>query len=193
MTLQYHTAIQNYDPNAKPVEVPPVLLGQFTMRSIEDVICEHYGIGYDSLHENTRKRNIVKLRQFAMYYMLEHKTGSLQAIGDYFGGFDHTTVLHSKQVILDVAAVDAEYREEFEKLGGLIIQAHMEARPNKTLTNEERRSIMTKAVEDATTILANATSYVDYGWLKPITANVTGPDGKLYKITFELHGGNATT
>ena len=41
---------------------------------------------------------------------------SLPEIGDFFGGRDHTTVLHACRVIVDLRGSDGRIREDWEKL-----------------------------------------------------------------------------
>lgn len=49
----------------------------------------------------SRSRNIVIPRQVAIYLCKELTDTSLQQIGNYFGGKDHTTVMHSFNKIRD--------------------------------------------------------------------------------------------
>jgi chromosomal replication initiator protein len=65
-----------------------------TMASIAADVAGKYGISIDALRSRDQTHDIAHPRQEAMYLM--HKTGrySMPQIGRYFGGKDHTTVLH---------------------------------------------------------------------------------------------------
>jgi len=65
-----------------------------TMASITQEVAARFGVHPDDIRGPCRGFWAVHPRQEAMY--LAHKTGqfSLQQIGNFFGGRDHTTVLH---------------------------------------------------------------------------------------------------
>jgi chromosomal replication initiator protein len=66
--------------------------------SVKDVIrivSEFYNIDEADLFEKTRRKEVVKPRQIAMYILREDFNISYPTIGEKFGGRDHTTVIHS--------------------------------------------------------------------------------------------------
>ncbi len=66
--------------------------------SIKDVIrvvSEFYNVDESVLFEKTRRKEVVKPRQVAMYILREDFNVSYPTIGEKFGGRDHTTVIHS--------------------------------------------------------------------------------------------------
>ncbi len=62
---------------------------------IQDATCEQFGISRDELLSAGRSQRLVWPRQVAMYLAREHTSSSLPAIGQAFGGRNHTTVLHA--------------------------------------------------------------------------------------------------
>jgi len=60
---------------------------------------QFYGIPETDLIKQSRKRDIVKPRQIAMYLLREELKCSYPFIGDVFGGRDHTTVMHACEKI----------------------------------------------------------------------------------------------
>jgi len=72
----------------------PVTVGQ-----IQTIVAEHFSISEDLLRAKTRKQEIVHARQVAMYLAKKHTDSSLKTIGLYFGGRDHSTVIHAVQAI----------------------------------------------------------------------------------------------
>ena len=51
------------------------------------------GISYDQMQKNTKKRDIVEARWYAMKLLYEAEVGGLSFVGDLFG-VDHSTVIH---------------------------------------------------------------------------------------------------
>jgi chromosomal replication initiator protein len=62
----------------------------------------------DALKTTTRKRDIVLPRQVAMYLAKELTPISLKLIGDFFGGKDHTTVMHAIKTIQQQVELNPE-------------------------------------------------------------------------------------
>ena len=59
----------------------------------------YFGISIDELIGSSRSRTLVTARQIAMYLCRELTDLSLPAIGQSFGGRDHTTVMHAERKI----------------------------------------------------------------------------------------------
>ncbi|MDD4980450.1 MAG: chromosomal replication initiator protein DnaA [Candidatus Omnitrophica bacterium] len=66
-----------------------------TVDFIQRCVAEEYGVSLADLKTRRRSKNIVLPRQVAMYLSRELTDLSLPEIGNFFGGKDHTTVLHS--------------------------------------------------------------------------------------------------
>lgn len=66
-----------------------------TVDFIQRCVIEEFGISLQDLKTKRRNKNIVLPRQIAMYLSRELTELSLPEIGVFFGGKDHTTVLHS--------------------------------------------------------------------------------------------------
>lgn len=79
---------------------------------VQKLVCEYFGIDQHRLHEKTKKREIVQVRQLAMYLCREldytHK-----AIGLQFGGRDHSTVVHAIKSVNNLIETDNNYRNRF--------------------------------------------------------------------------------
>ena len=70
-----------------------------TMQEVLRVVAQEFKLTPYDLKSKTRKKEVVLARQIAMYIARNVIGLSLSAIGSYFGGKDHTTVLHSIQKI----------------------------------------------------------------------------------------------
>jgi chromosomal replication initiator protein len=66
-----------------------------TVDFIQRCVSEEFGVSLQDLKARRRNKNIVLPRQIAMYLSRTLTDLSLPEIGNFFGGKDHTTVLHS--------------------------------------------------------------------------------------------------
>jgi len=89
---------------------------ELTIENIQKMVCEHYGLPYDRVLARTRRREVVQARQITMYLAKKFTKSSLKAIGAHFGGFDHTTVIHSCRQVEDLMTTDTEYRGHVQEL-----------------------------------------------------------------------------
>jgi chromosomal replication initiator protein len=64
----------------------------------------YFGLSIDDLIGSSRSRTLVTARQIAMYLCRELTDLSLPAIGQSFGGRDHTTVMHAERKIRQLMA-----------------------------------------------------------------------------------------
>lgn len=81
-----------------------------TLDHIKKCVADHYEVPIDKLKSQTRKRNIVLARQLSMYFAKNITNHSLKAIGDSFGGRDHSTVIYSVRAVNDMIDTDAEFK-----------------------------------------------------------------------------------
>ncbi len=72
---------------------------QLTISDILQAVTEQYNVRSADLLGKRRHRSISFPRQLCMYLAREHTPMSLEEIGGYFGGRDHTTVLHAVRTI----------------------------------------------------------------------------------------------
>lgn len=83
---------------------------KLTIEEIGEIVCDHQKIPKERLHQRNRKREFVKARQITMYLSKAFTKDSLETIGNYFGGRDHTTVIHSCQAVKDLMDSDPNYK-----------------------------------------------------------------------------------
>jgi chromosomal replication initiator protein len=87
-----------------------------TVDFIQRAVAEEFGITVQDIKQKRRNKTIVVPRQIAMYLSRELTDLSFPEIGDFFGGKDHTTVLHSYNKIKEALASDATMKEKVEKV-----------------------------------------------------------------------------
>lgn len=102
--------------------LPPRRARTVTVRLIQEVVAEHYGLDPRDMVVRRRTQQIAFPRQVAMYLARELTDLSLPRIGQEFGGRDHTTVLHAHEKIANQLASDPELRQVVDflrrKIGG---------------------------------------------------------------------------
>ncbi|MFH0985677.1 MAG: chromosomal replication initiator protein DnaA [Candidatus Omnitrophota bacterium] len=93
---------------------------KFTIEGIQKVVADYFNVKVSDLRAKKRTVSIVRPRQIAMFLIRELTSHSLPEIGEFFGGKDHTTVLHSCNKIAAEKEKDVSVRGLLEKLTGLL-------------------------------------------------------------------------
>ncbi|NDW11730.1 chromosomal replication initiator protein DnaA [Bacteroides sp. 214] len=83
-----------------------------TIDQIITAVCNHYMMEPTAIHTKSRKREIVQVRQVAMYLAKKHTDSSSSKIGQQIGGKDHATVLHACKIVKDQCEVDKAFRAD---------------------------------------------------------------------------------
>jgi chromosomal replication initiator protein len=89
---------------------------QLTVDQIQKIVAEFFDIPEDLLHGRTRKRAVVRARKMAMYFCKQLTQHSLKAIGQRFGGRDHSTVIHANNSVEDQIETDPDYADTVEEV-----------------------------------------------------------------------------
>ena len=92
------------------------LSGKEMTERIIQVVALYHGITPDAMRSAIRSRSVVIPRQKAIYLAYRISGRSLPEIGRWFGGRDHTTVLHAVRKIEALAQEDPRLRIELEHL-----------------------------------------------------------------------------
>ncbi len=96
-----------------------------TIQEILDAITEFYDIRLTDLLSKRRPKSITRPRQVGMYFARRLTRFSLEEIGSYFGGRDHTTVMHAIRTVDDRRRREPEldrelvqFEERLRRAGG---------------------------------------------------------------------------
>jgi chromosomal replication initiator protein len=89
---------------------------EITVDYIQKLVAEHFGLGVDKLQGKTRKRQVVIARQLSMYLAKNLTDKSLKAIGEIFGGRDHSTVIYSCKTVQDLMETDTIFKDTVSDL-----------------------------------------------------------------------------
>lgn len=87
-----------------------------TIDTIIETVCQHFEIDTSVIHTKSRKREVVQVRQIAMYLAKKHTDSSSSKIGQLIGGKDHATVLHACKIVKELCEVDKTFRADLENI-----------------------------------------------------------------------------
>lgn len=90
------------------------------VKDIVKIIADFYNINEKAIYEKTRRKEIVRSRQVAMYILREDFNISYPLIGRKLGGRDHTTVIHSCLKIKKDIQEDSGLTQEIEQLRSML-------------------------------------------------------------------------
>lgn len=86
------------------------------LSKIQQAVIEQFDVDPKDLHSKKRSRSIVVPRQVCMFLARRHTEMSLGEIGHYFGGRDHTTVMHAIDKIERVVKEDVSLRNRVDRV-----------------------------------------------------------------------------
>ena len=89
---------------------------QIRIQDIMGAVTEHFGVKLSDVQSRRRSRSIAVPRQVCMYLARQMTGHSLEEIGGYFGGRDHTTVLHANRQVGLRRDQDATFRGRLEQI-----------------------------------------------------------------------------
>ncbi len=87
-----------------------------TLRDIALATARHYSLTLPTLRGDSRRKSVAAARGAAMWLARRLTDASLERIGAYFGGRDHTTVLHACRRIEELTTSDRETRRAVEEI-----------------------------------------------------------------------------
>ena len=77
-------------------------------------VAEFYNITVEDLIKQSRKKEFVKPRQIAMFVSRKELGSSFPTIGEFYGGRDHTTVMHGVEKIEKLVATTDSLKQEID-------------------------------------------------------------------------------
>jgi len=108
-----HLTLNEIKPFVKNSAKPKKLL---SVKEIIKIICDFYNIEEDHVYEKTRRKEVLKPRQVAMFILREDFNISYPTIGQKLGGRDHTTVMHSCEKIKIDIKNDLSLMQEIDQI-----------------------------------------------------------------------------
>jgi chromosomal replication initiator protein len=91
---------------------------RITIQQIFDAVTKYYNVRLSDLQSKKRHKSIAFPRQVCMFLARRHTRYSLEEIGGYFGGRDHTTVLHAVRTVTSDMKEDPEVNKQLTHIDG---------------------------------------------------------------------------
>lgn len=87
-----------------------------TVDSITEAVCNHFRLQPDQLRSKRKTADLVRARQMAMFLCRKYISTSLKAIGEKFGGRDHSTVIHALTSVQEGMKIDLSIKADIDKI-----------------------------------------------------------------------------
>jgi chromosomal replication initiator protein len=97
-------------------EIPSPQRSNVTIDQIIEAVTEHYGVKVSDLRSKRRTKSVTMPRQVCMYLARQLTPLSLEEIGGYFGGRDHTTVLHANRQVRAFCEQGSRFKADLDRL-----------------------------------------------------------------------------
>jgi chromosomal replication initiator protein len=91
---------------------------RITIQQIIDAVTNYYNVRTSDLQSKKRHKSIAFPRQVCMFFARKHTRYSLEEIGGYFGGRDHTTVLHAVRTVTQGMEKNTQVAEQLTDIEG---------------------------------------------------------------------------
>jgi chromosomal replication initiator protein len=85
-------------------------------KKVIEIVADFYQLKEKDLITSSRKQEIVKPRQIAMYLLREELKSSYPYIGQKLGGKDHTTVIHACEKITKELKINKNLEDELQEI-----------------------------------------------------------------------------
>ena len=76
---------------------------------IRQICAEYAGIDVTVLTSKWRKSEVVEMRQIGMAITKQNTNLTLKSVGSYYGGRDHSTIIHAKGTVSDLCETDKTF------------------------------------------------------------------------------------
>jgi chromosomal replication initiator protein len=86
------------EPNEDAIAAAMLVVSQrqeISLAAISNTVAKYFRLKIADLKSSSRKQNLVRARSLSMFMARQMTSKSMHQIGEYFGGRDHTTVLHA--------------------------------------------------------------------------------------------------
>ncbi|MBP5405325.1 MAG: chromosomal replication initiator protein DnaA [Clostridia bacterium] len=94
---------------------------EVNMNKIVEITCDYFGVKFADICGKKKTKELVEPRQLAMYLITVILPEiPLATIGQFFGGRDHTTVIHARDKLQQKIADDANAKKKAEDIKNLV-------------------------------------------------------------------------
>lgn len=92
----------------------------YTIESIQSAVAKHFRLKASDFKSNSKQRSVARPRQIAMFLIRKYTSLGFKEIGHYFGGRDHTTIMHACREIEKKIESDREIKDAVESIQNLL-------------------------------------------------------------------------
>ena len=85
------------------------------------VVSDYYKIDENAVLSSTRKREVVQVRQVAMYFAKQLTKTSLKDIGSLLGKKDHATVLYACRTVANMKETDKRFKTQLDTIEAKLV------------------------------------------------------------------------
>ena len=96
---------------------------EISLAEITAAVAKYFRFRRTDLRSSSRKQNLVRARSLAMLLGRRLTSKSMHQIGDYFGGRDHTTVLHAIRKTESLLEQEGELRRAADEIQEKLVTA----------------------------------------------------------------------
>ena len=89
---------------------------ELSLAAIGTTVARYFRLKVADIRSSSRKQNLVRARSLAMFLARQMTSKSMHQIGEYFGGRDHTTVLHAVRKTELLLESDSELQRAAEEV-----------------------------------------------------------------------------
>ncbi len=100
----------------KPLISPSLLRRSTTMQDIFQIVQNYFNVTLKELQSKKRTHTVSSARHVVMYLARRHTSHSLQEIGGYLGGKDHSSVLYALKKVEEMKMKEPGFKETLEKI-----------------------------------------------------------------------------
>lgn len=93
---------------------------ELSIEEIQKLVCDYFNLPVDVVKMKSRRAPLVRARQISMYLARTMTNASLSNLGKFFGGRDHSTVIHACKQVQNLMDSDAKYRDHVKELEKLV-------------------------------------------------------------------------
>lgn len=92
----------------------------YTIESIQTAVAKHFRLKAADFKSNSKQRSVARPRQIAMYLIRKYTSLGFKEIGHYFGGRDHTTIMHACREIEKKIESEQDVKDAVEAIQNLL-------------------------------------------------------------------------
>ncbi|MCS6789727.1 MAG: chromosomal replication initiator protein DnaA, partial [Bacteroidia bacterium] len=101
----------------------PMRTRAVTVEQIIQAVSNYFRIHPEELKGKSRRKEVAYARHIAIFLARKHTRHALKALGEYFSGRDHSTILHSCQWIQDNLSISAELSQHVQDLERILFRS----------------------------------------------------------------------